>query len=146
MVLCTFEEAISSFRSWRLAIGFLLSTELIASVVICGALFMAIRTILGFTRDIEDLRPKLFKIENTLERIRTVMKDNKERVGILSVEVAPIEDLEGRMRSHYEAMQELELAAEKRKIAEEENEQSGRSHRIKRTRMGFGADDADELD
>ena len=107
---------------------------------------MAIRTILGFTRDIEDLRPKLFKIENTLERIRTVMKDNKERVGILSVEVAPIEDLEGRMRSHYEAMQELELAAEKRKIAEEENEQSSRSHRIKRKRMGFGADDADELD
>ena len=107
---------------------------------------MSIRTILGFTRDIEDLRPKLFKIENTLERIRTVMKDNKERVGILSVEVAPIEDLEGRMRSHYEAMQELELAAEKRKIAEEENEQSSRSHRITRKRKDFGEDDANELD
>jgi hypothetical protein len=74
------------------------------------------------------------------------MKDNKEHVGILSVDVFPIEDLEGGMRSHFEAMQELELAAEKRKIAEEENEQSGRSHRIKRKRMGFGADDADELD
>ena len=107
---------------------------------------MSIRTILGFTRDIEDLRPKLFKIENTLERIRTEVKDNKERVGILSVEVAPIEDLEGRMRSHYEAMQELELAAEKRKIAEEENEQSGSNHRIQSKRKGFGEDNADELD
>ena len=107
---------------------------------------MSIRTILGFTRDIEDLRPKLFKIENTLERTLTGMKDNKERVGILSVEVAPIEDLEGRMRSHYEAMQELELTAEKREIAEEENEQSSPSYRITRKRMDFGEDDADELD
>ena len=69
-----------------------------------------------------------------------------KRVGILSLEVPPIEELEGRMRSHYEAMQELELAAEKREIAEEENEQSSHSHRITRKSMDFGEDDADELD
>ena len=67
--------------------------ELIASVVICGALFMAIRTILDFTRDLGDLRPKLSKIESILARFRDGMKDNKERVGTLSKEIAPIEDL-----------------------------------------------------
>ena len=67
--------------------------ELIARVVICGALFMAIRMILGFTRDLGDLRPKLSKIESILARFRDGMKDNKERVGTLSKEIAPIEDL-----------------------------------------------------
>ena len=54
---------------------------------------MAIRMILGFTCDLGDLRPKLSKIESILARFRDGMKDNKERVGTLSKEIAPIEDL-----------------------------------------------------
>ena len=107
-----------STKQRRHRIGSLLSTELIASVVICGALLMAIRTILVFTRDVADLRPKLSKIESALDRIRDRMADNKELVSTLSKEVAPIEDLEGKMRAHYEGLQEQERNAEKKKIEE----------------------------
>ncbi len=106
---------------------------------------MAIRTILGFTRDVADLRPKLSKIESTLDRIRDRMKDNKELVGTLSKEVAPIEDLEGKMRAHYEAIQEQEREAEKKNIEAEEDEQSGRKRRIQRKKMGFGENENEEL-
>ena len=143
-LFCIFARQITSFRSQCLTkqrrhrIGSLLSTELIASVVICGTLFMAIRTILGFTRDLGDLRPKLSKIESLLGRVRDGMKDNTERVSTLSEEIAPIEDLEGKMRAHYEGIQEQDRNEEKKKIAEEEEEQSGRKRRIQRKKMGFG--------
>jgi hypothetical protein len=99
---------------------------------------MAIRTILGFTRDLGDLRPKLSKIESILGRVRDGTKDNTERVSTLSEEIAPIEDIEGKMRAHYEGIQEQERNAEKKKIKEEEEEQSGRKRRIQRKKMGFG--------
>ena len=98
---------------------------------------MAIGTILGFTRDLGDLRPKLSKIESLLGRVRDGIKDNTERVSTLSEEIAPIEDIEGKMRAHYEGIQEQERNAEKKKI-EEEEEQSGRKRRIQRKKMGFG--------
>ena len=137
--------AVVSAKHRRPPIGSLLSTELITSVIICGAFFMSIRTILGFTRDVGDLRPKLSKLENTLDRVRDGMKDNKDRVGILSKEVNPIQELEGKMRAHYEEMQEIEMEAEKQKIAEEEEEQTGRQRRIQRKKMGFGETESEEL-
>ncbi len=134
-----------STKQRRHRIGSLLSTELIASVVICGALLMAIRTILVFTRDVADLRPKLSKIESALDRIRDRMADNKELVSTLSKEVAPIEDLEGKMRAHYEAIQEQEREAEKKNIENEEDELSGRKRRIQRKKMGFGESENENL-
>jgi hypothetical protein len=134
-----------STKQRRHRIGSLLSTELIASVVICGALLMAIRTILVFTRDVADLRPKLSKIESALDRTRDRMADNKELVSTLSKEVAPIEDLEGKMRAHYEAIQEQEREAEKKNIENEEDELSGRKRRIQRKKMGFGESENEDL-
>ena len=105
---------------------------------------MAIRTILGFTRTVAELRPKLSQIENTLNRVREGMKENKELVDNLSTEVTPIRDLEGKMRGHYEDMQELQLNEEKKKLAEEEAE-TGRKRRIQRKKMGFGESETEEL-
>ena len=73
------------------------------------------------------------------------MKANKEIVDNLTKEVAPIQDLEGKMREHYEDMQELQLNEEKRKIAEEEEEETGRKRRIQRKKMGYGESDTAEL-
>ena len=92
---------------------------------------------MGFTRDLGDLRPKLSKIESILGRVRDGTKDNTERVSTLSEEIAPIEDIEGKMRAYYEGIQEQERNAEKKEI-EEEEEQSGRKRRIQRKKMGFG--------
>ena len=106
---------------------------------------MAIRTILGFTRTVAELRPKLSQIENTLNRVREGMKENKELVDNLSTEVTPIRDLEGKMRGHYEDMQELQLNEEKKKLAEEEEAETGRKRRIQRKKMGFGESETEEL-
>ena len=73
------------------------------------------------------------------------MKANKEIVDNLTKEVAPIQDLEGKMCEHYEDMQELQLNEEKRKIAEEEEEKTGRKRRIQRKKMGYGESDTAEL-
>ena len=80
-------------KSGDLQIDSLLSTELIASIIICGAFFMAIRSIMGFTRDVSELRPKLVQLENTHARLREALTNNKELVGNLSQKVEPIQDL-----------------------------------------------------
>ena len=81
-VLCIF-LTLSVFCYWHLIlksgdllIESLLSTELIASIIICGAFFMAIRTIMGFTRDVSELRPKLVQLENTLTRLREALAND----------------------------------------------------------------------
>ena len=106
---------------------------------------MAIRTILVFTREISALRPKLSNAEHTLDRLRAGMKDNKERVGELSDVVDPIRELEGKMRAYYEAMQDLVMDDEKKKLAEEQDAESGRKRRIQRKKMGFGESETEEL-
>ena len=82
-VLCNF-LTLSVFCYWHLIlksgdllIESLLSTELIASIIICGAFFMAIRSIMDFTRDVSELRPKLVQLENTHARLREALTNNK---------------------------------------------------------------------
>tara|TARA_A100001037_G_scaffold133379_1_gene121006 strand:- start:9 stop:506 length:498 start_codon:yes stop_codon:yes gene_type:complete len=146
-VLCIFLSRSASYywylllKSGDLQIDSLLSTELIASVIICGAFFMAIRTIMGFTRDVSELRPKLVQLENTHARLREALTNNKELVGNLSQEVEPIQDLEAKMRAHYEVMQDLQLEDEKQRLAAEEEADTGRKKRVQRKKMGFGESD-----
>ena len=77
---------------------------------------MAIRTILGVTRDLGDLRPKLSKIESILGRVRDGTKDNTERVSTLSEEIAPIEDIEGKMRAHMRGYRSRKETQKRRKL------------------------------
>ena len=141
-VLCIFYNyCYVLLKSGDLLIGSLLSTELIASVNICGAFFVAIRTIMGFTRDVSELRPKLVQLENTHARLRETLTTNKELVGNLSQEVEPIHDLETKMRAHYEVMQDLQLEDEKQRLAAEEEADTGRKRRVQRKKMGFGESD-----
>ena len=143
LVFCVFFYRYWYFllKSGDLQIGSLLSTEFIASVIICGVLFMAIRAIMGFTRDVSELRPKLVQLENTQARLRETLTTNKELVGNLSQEVEPIQDLETKMRAHYKVMQDLQLEDEKQGLAAEEEADAGRKRRVQRKKMGFGQSD-----
>ena len=122
----------------RQTIDSLISDELVASIIICGTFFMVIRTIMGFTKDISELRPKLIQLENTLDRMRTTLTDSKELVGNLSQEVEPIQDLEGKMRAHYEIMQDIQLEDEKKRLAAEAEAEAetGRKMRTGRKQIG----------
>ncbi len=96
---------------------------------------------MGFTRDVSELRPKLVQLENTHARLREALTNNKELVGNLSQEVEPIQDLEAKMRAHYEVMQDLQLEDEKQRLAAEEEADTGRKKRVQRKKMGFGESD-----
>ena len=50
-----------------------LSTEVIAGVLIVASLAMAVRSILFFTRESTGIAPKLMKIESELEKWRAGM-------------------------------------------------------------------------
>ena len=39
-------------------------------------LFLSIRSIMGFTRDVSELRPKLVQLENTLTRLREALAND----------------------------------------------------------------------
>lgn len=93
---------------------------------------------MGFTKDISELRPKLIQLENTLDRMRTTLTDSKELVGNLSQEVEPIQDLEGKMRAHYEIMQDIQLEDEKKRLAAEAEAEAetGRKMRTGRKQIG----------
>ena len=93
---------------------------------------------MGFTKDVSELRPKLTQLENTLDRIRTTLTDNKELVGNLSQEVEPIQELERKMRAHYGVMQDLQLEDEKRRLAAEAEAEAGTGRKMRTERKEIG--------
>jgi chromosome segregation ATPase len=116
----------------------ILSTEVIAGILIIASFGMCIRSILHFTREAAVLQPKLGDIERELVKWREGMADKKAAVEKLNKEVAPLREAEAKMRLYYESMKEMELNHEKKKMKEQEKEQSDRQRRIQRKKMGFG--------
>lgn len=115
----------------------ILSTEVIAGIIIIGAFAMCIRSILAFTNQATELRPKLTEIERHLNNLREGMQGRKDKVGKLTVVVAPLKDREGRMRSYYDQMKKLELDEEEQQMAAQAEEESKRQRRIQRKKMGY---------
>ena len=58
----------------------ILSTEVIAGIIIISAFAMAIRSVLHFTQEAADLRPKLAEVERELNKLRNGMGDRKKAV------------------------------------------------------------------
>jgi len=95
---------------------------------------MAIRTFIGFSQNISTLRPKLDQIDKVLNRIRLNLQTNKERIENLNLDLSPIQDLEQKMRTHYEIIQDLALDEEKKNLREEKEAESGGKRTIERKR------------
>ena len=93
---------------------------------------------MGFTKDVSELRPKLIQLENTLDRMRATLTDNKELAANLSQKVEPIQDLEGKMRAHYEIMQDLQLEDEKKRLAAEAEAEAGTGRKMRTERKEIG--------
>ena len=96
---------------------------------------MAIRTFLGFSQNISTLRPKLDQVDKVLNRMRLNLQANKERIEDLNLDLSPIQDLEQKMRTYYEIIQDLALDEEKKNLREEREEkevESGSKRTIER--------------
>lgn len=114
-----------------------LSTEVLAGILIIGAFAMAIRSTLQFTKGAAALRPKLNEVDQELRRLRSGMAERKKAVQSLSAEVAPVKEKETQMRVYYEEIQTMDIEHEKQQHAESEQNESERRRRIQRKKMGF---------
>lgn len=115
----------------------LLSPEVLAGIVAIAALGMAVRALLAFSSDNSELRPKLDKIENDLNRYRDGMKEQKEIVEELEKVVRPLADSEEELRTYYEQLKALEMEVERQEAKTAADDEEARRRRIQRKRMGY---------
>lgn len=114
----------------------LLSTEIITGVIIIGCFAMGVRSILAFTNEVAELRPKLNELERRLGNLRDSMQSYQDKVDKLSDDVRPLKQQEAHMRSYYDEMKRIELDSEREKLVTEEKEENKRELNIQRKKMG----------
>ena len=114
-----------------------LSTEVIAGVLILAALGMAMRSIIHFSKEAATLRPRLAEADRELNKLREGMEDRRKAVKKLADQVAPIKELENKMRLYFEGLQEQQAEIGKKLQEQEERKERERQKRIKRKKMGF---------
>ena len=114
-----------------------LTTEVIAGVLIISGFAMAIRSVLHFTKEASDLHLKLGEIERELSKLRDGMGEKKKAVDSLSQAVAPIRERESKIRLYYEELREADIAEEKKEQAQEEEKEAQRQKRVQRKKMGL---------
>ena len=114
-----------------------LSTEVLAGILIIGAFAFAIRSTIHFTKGAADLRPRLDEVDQELRRLRSGMADSKKVVQALAAEVAPVKEKETQMRVYYEQLQSMDIEHEKQEHAQSEQNEAERRRRIQRKKMGF---------
>ncbi len=114
-----------------------LSTEVIAGILIVGALVMCLRSILMFTRQAGDMAPKIQKLDMALAKIRDGMDEKKKLVKDLTVIVDPLRARETKLRQYYEDIKNIELTYERESTEKGEKDEAEKRKRIQRKKMGF---------
>ena len=115
----------------------ILSTEVIAGILIVGALAMTVRSILFFTREASGMSPRLIKIESDLSKHRDGMGERKKVVADLNTVVTPLREREERLRNYYDGLRNMELEHDKASQQAEQDEEVARKKRVQRKKMGF---------
>ena len=114
-----------------------LSTEVIAGIIIIGALVMSVRSILIFTREASSMGPRLQKVEISLAKLREGMDEKKKIVRELSQVVDPLKARESRLRVYFEGLKNMELQYERESAEKAAKDEAEKRKRIQRKKMGF---------
>ena len=114
-----------------------LSTEVIAGILIVAAMAMAVRSILFFTREASQMGPRVQKLDTDLSKYRDGMGSKKKVVKELTEVVDPLREREGNLRGYYDQLRGIELKAEKEQESASEDEEAARKKRVQRKKMGF---------
>ena len=97
---------------------------------------MCIRTILSYTNQVSELRPKISEIDRKLNSQRNGMKKYQSKVEKLGETVRPLKEREALMRSYYDQMRNTELEQERKQMAEQAEEEDKRDRSIQRKSLG----------
>ena len=115
----------------------ILSTEVIAGIIIAATLIMGVRSMLMFSRQAAQMAPKLQKLESNLSRIQDSMVIRKKSVKDLTVVVDPLREQEGRIREYHEKLKNMELTHERESADQEEKDEAAKRKRIQRKKHGL---------
>lgn len=115
----------------------ILSTQVIAGILVVSALVMSVRSILYFTREASGMAPRLQKIEMDLAKLRDSMGAKREVVRELTQVVDPLKEREGRLRAYFEHLKNLELDHDREAAQKTAKDEEEKRRRIQRKKMGF---------
>lgn len=113
----------------------ILSTEVVTGLIILGAFALSVRSIMSFSNQVTELRPKLSEIDRRLIRIRDGMDARQLRVEKLNDLIRPLKEKELHFRSYYEEIKRLELEIEREKLVAQQDEEDKKELNIQRKKM-----------
>ena len=85
----------------------ILSTEVIAGLIIFSAISMSVRSITAFSKTLSELRPKLTEVERRLDRVLNGMESHQSELAGLSESVRPLQQQESNLQSYYNEIRRL---------------------------------------
>jgi hypothetical protein len=119
----------------------LLSTQVLAGILVIGAFSISIRSTLHFTRSAAEMRPRLSEVERELRRTVEGSEGLRKQVTLLITQITPVREREARLRVYSEKLRELLARAEKEEQEKGSQAEDDRRRRIQRKRIGFDADE-----
>jgi len=121
-----------------------LATEVLASIVMVGAVAMVVRSYISYAKDAGELGPKLEKIEKELDKIRKRSAPMKKLVTSLNKLVNPLKERADRYTAYYEELREVELEGERDAVANKDEVEAENRRRVQRKRMGLTGGEEEE--
>jgi len=118
-------------------LDFLLSPQVVASIIILAMLILSIRSVLLYTRNAAALRPRLLHLDRELRKRHEGAAEKRKAVEALTRQLAPLRAQETALRDYYEELRELEREEEKKDLAKHQEEEAERRLRITRRKMGL---------
>ena len=113
----------------------LLSTEVIASLIILSAISMSVRSITAFSKTLSEMRPKLTEVERRLDRVRDGMEIHQSKLAGLSKSVSPLQQQKSDLQSYYDEIRNLDLKLEQEKIVSEKSKEGKKELDIRRKNL-----------
>jgi hypothetical protein len=118
----------------------LLGPETMAGILIIGAFAMAIRSVLHFTREAADMRPRLAELDRELKRRREGSEEARRQLAEVLAELAPVRAREAAMRAYQEQLLAARVDHERLELERSEDDQASKRKRIQRKKIGLPGD------
>lgn len=113
------------------------TAEVIAGIIIIGALALTVRSILMFSRRAGLLSPQVHKLDMMLAKIRDDMTEKKKTIKDLTGIVDPLRAREGKLREYFDRIKEVEIKYERSLAEKGEQDEVDKRKRIQRQKMNL---------
>ena len=111
------------------------TAEVVAGIIILGALALTVRSILICSRQAGLLSPQVHKLDMMLAKIRDDMTEKKKTVADLTGIVDPLRAREGKLREYFDRIKDVEIRYERSMAEQGQQEEADKRKRIQRKKM-----------